>query len=73
MRRLLYVRPLAHFTIDSVSGVSCRALEKGRGEKKGERKKKRKKKKQQIDTIPAVESLLFEGVSVSRANEIQEI
>lgn len=45
----------------------------GGGEKKGERKKKRKKKKQQIDTIPAVESLLFEGVSVSRANEIQEI
>lgn len=51
--------------------VSCSG--EGEGEKKGEWKKKRKKKKQQIDTIPAVESLLFEGVSVSRANEIQEI
>lgn len=70
MRRLLY--GLAHFTIDSVSGVSCRALGRGR-EKKEREKRKRKKKKQQIDTIPAVESLLFEGVSVSRANEIQEI
>lgn len=39
VRRLLY--SLAHFTIDSLSGVSCRAL--GRGRKKKRRGKKKEK------------------------------
>lgn len=54
--------------------VSLWGGEEGREKKERGEKRERKKKKQQIDTIPAVESLLFEGVvSVSRANEIQEI